>query len=70
MNNMTPKQIERYLDILEKRNEIAQEANDKVQCRDDDFNLRNGQLVMLKEISYAISSVADVINKIEMEYDR
>jgi len=61
MNNMTNKQIERYLDILEERNQIADRVEDKTLNRLDNFDLQNGQLVCLKEIASALSSIAHAI---------
>jgi len=61
---MTNKQVERYLDILEERNRIADRVESKMQTRSDDFDLRNGQLVCLNTISDSICIVGDIANAI------
>ncbi len=61
---MTNKQVERYLDILEERNRIASRVESKMQTRSDDFDLRNGHLISLNNISDSICIVSDIANAI------
>ena len=65
MNNMTSKQIERYLQILEEKNRIAERVEYKMLTRSDNFDLRNGQLVCLNNIADSLSglfNIAEAIN--------
>lgn len=57
---MTNKQVERYLDILEERNRIAERVESKMQTNSDDFDLRNGQLVCLNNIARSLDSLYEI----------
>jgi|TARA_R110000744_G_C19355176_1_gene560766 hypothetical protein len=63
-NNMTKEQIERYLNILEEKNKIAERVEDKMLTRSDNFDLKHSQHLSLNDIAHALNGLIDIAEAI------
>ena len=63
-NNMTKEQIERYLNILEEKNKIAERVEDKMLTRSDNFDLKHSQHLSLNDIARALNGLIDIAEAI------